>query len=332
MDMGTNFNAGSTSANLPVIIQDLLKNSSDYDFTAAVNVLHAWLEKQNLPTNWLNLKYSAHLSLAFPSADVKSIVSTNGVEFKLFANFLAIYGSTSPLPNYYTEALFEDVHQDNTAVRDFLDLFQHRLYEIYYEFYLSFQLNAQSEKSRHYREKIYALAGVSALGIHSDVPCHQQLRYAGLLARKHRTYQGLCTLLSDFVGACVVIEPFVLLQRPLATEQYVLLGQQNCTLGENSHIGQSYQSARNNLQLNFTQLKLESFKQLLPRQPLSLALIDLIKTYILKPMHIRVCLQLEGSEHNPASLNDTQPSILGQDAWLGAGTMSNTLNLSYQLC
>ena len=332
MDMGTNPNAGHPPANLPLAIQDLLNNPSDYDFTAAVNLLHCWLKSQNLPTGWLNLKYSAHLSLAFPSADIKTIESINGQEFKLFANFLAIYGSTSPLPNYYTEALFEDIHEDNSAVRDFLDLFQHRLYEIYYEFYLSFQLNNDSEKSRNYCHKIYALAGLGTLGIHSKIPQQQQLRYAALLARKHRTYQGLCTLLSDFIGAPVAIEPFILLQRPIPVEQHVLLGQQNCVLGENMHIGQSYESARNNLQLCLTPLKLETFKRLLPQQSLSLAVMELIKTYILKPMHIRMHLQLEGSEHTPATLNGTNPSILGQDAWLGVTDTNAPITLSYQLC
>jgi len=332
MDMGTNPNAGHPPANLPLVLQDLLKNPSDFDFTAAVNLLHGWLKKQNLPTSWLNLKYSAYLSLAFPNADIKAIESNNDQEFKVFGNFLAIYGSTSPLPNYYTEALFDDVHEDNSAARDFLDLFQHRLYEIYYEFYLSYQLHDESEKSRQYLQKIYALAGIGAIGIHSKIPQHQQLRYANILSRKHRTYQGLSTLLTDFIGAPVAIEPFVLLQRPIPVEQYVSLGQLNSVLGETMHIGQSYESARNNLQLCLTQLKLETFKRLLPGQTLSLAIMELIKTYILKPMHIRLRLQLDGSEHTPANLDYTNPSILGQDAWLGVTDISDTLTLSYQLC
>ena len=170
MDMGTDVNPNHPPANLPVIIQDLLNNPASYDFTAAIRLLHAWLKKQNLPTNWLNLKFSAHLSLAFPNADLTRVQSSDGQHFKVFANFLAIYGSTSPLPNYYTEALFEDASLDNSAARDFLDLFQHRLYEVYYEFYLSFQLNSPAQKSQLYLKKLYALAGLGCLGIQSAIP------------------------------------------------------------------------------------------------------------------------------------------------------------------
>lgn len=296
------------------LIEDVIQHASQYDFIAATRLLHAWLNVQHQPSTWPNLKFSAHLSLAFPNADIHEIQSDDGQHFRVIANFLAIYGSTSPLPNYYTEDLLQEAQQENFIARDFLDVFQQRLYESYYDYHIGIHLNTQNPASHRYLEKIYGLAGLGTPAIQASIAPHKLLCYASLLASKHRTYEGLAHLLSDYTHSTVVIEPFTPWSQELPPEQYALLGEQNCQLGEDCHLGQSYTSHRNHLCIRFEDLTETTFTQLLPKQALALTVKELIQLYMLSCLSVRIDLRYcpQWTEHPPAPV-----PVLGQSAWLG---------------
>lgn len=286
-------------------------------------MLRVWLQQQNLPTTWPQLKFSAHLSLAFINADLQTVARNEQQQFEISANFLAIYGTASPLPNYYTEELLESMNQDNPVLRDFLNIFQQRLYESYFEYYSSIELNSATDKSRYYLQKLFAVSGLGNASINAKLSPDKLLCYAGLLSSKHRTYTGLAHLLGDYCEATVEIEPYYLMSRSIPAEQHVFLGQKNCCLGGDSHIGQSYLSARNNLNIRFKQLNQNTFLQLLPGKALALDVKELIRMYVLQSLHVR--LELHGQFE---SLSDaTVMPVLGEDAWLGQANMDR--NIAY---
>lgn len=284
-------------------------------------MLRAWLQQQHLPTTSPQLKFLAHLSLAFINADLQTVARNEQQQFEISANFLAIYGTSSPLPNYYTEELLESMNQDNPVPRGFLNLFQQRLYESYFEYYSSIELNGATDESRHYLQKLFAVAGLGNTSMNAKLSPNKLLCYAGLLSSKHRTYAGLAHLLGDYCGAVVEIEPYYLMSRSIPIEQHAFLGQKNCCLGEDSHIGQSYLSSRNNLNIRFKQLNRHTFLQLLPGKALAVDVKELIRVYVLQSLHVR--LELQGQFE---SLSDaTVAPILGEDAWLGQATMDRTI-------
>lgn len=314
MDMGTLIDSHdpSPSSSSP-LIADLIKHAPLYDFIAAIRLLRAWLNQQHLPIVWPQLKFSAHLSLAFVNSDIQKVECDERQQFNIIANFLAIYGTSSPLPNYYTEEILDNMNQDNPITRDFLNLFQQRLYESYFEYYNSIELNGITDSSRNYLQKLYAVAGLGNADIHANLPPEKLLCYAGLLSSKNRTYQGLAHLLGDYCGATVEIDAYHLMTHTIPPEQHVYLGQKNCRLGEDSHIGQSYVSARNNLNIRFSQLSRDTFMQLLPGKPLALEVKELIRMYVLQSLHVR--LELHGQFESVC--DDSLAPILGEEAWLG---------------
>lgn len=309
--MGTLVTSHDPSQRSP-LVDDLIEHPQHYDFIAAIRLLRAWLSQQDLPVTCPQLRFSAHLSLAFVNSDIHT-VERNQQQFNIIANFLAIYGTSSPLPNYYTEELLENMNQDNPVTRDFLNLFQQRIYESYYEYNASIDLNGATDCSRIYLRKLFAVAGLGNADIHANLPPDKLLCYAGLLSSKNRTYEGLAHLLGDYCGVSVEIEPYYVMSRAIPVEQHVFLGQKNCHLGENSHIGQRYLSARNNLNIRFKPLNRNTFLQLLPGKPLALDVKELIRMYVFQNVHIR--LELHGQCE---ALNDeTLLPVLGEDAWLG---------------
>ncbi len=330
--MGTKLTENtSTTQKIPAIIVDLLENASRYDFIAAVKLIRVWLLSQQLPITWPQVKCVAHLSLAFSTAEIQAITRSNDNHFIIYANFLTIYGTASPLPNYYTEYLFSSINQDNPVVREFLDLFQHRLYEKYFELHQSVQLTTNTDASNHYTQQIYSLAGLGNQSLIPTIPQNRLLRYAGLLSCKLRTYSNLLKLLSDYAHVSLEIEPYFRIKRAIATQQYALLGQKNCSLGDDCHLGQSYYSMKNSIKIYFLNLSIEQFKNLLPGQRLSQEVSELIKLYVLQTINVHVELQLHPASTQQSGLCHDSQTRLGMNSWLGQSRKVSPLNLAYQL-
>ena len=78
-------------------------------------------------------------SLAFPGGDVSALSRdpTTAI-WRLDACFLGIYGSDSPLPAFFTEELVT-AQREPDPVRDFLDLFNHRLLELTWSIWVKYR-------------------------------------------------------------------------------------------------------------------------------------------------------------------------------------------------
>ncbi|MFO8111269.1 MAG: type VI secretion system baseplate subunit TssG [Desulfosalsimonadaceae bacterium] len=69
------------------------------------------------------------MSLAFPPADIDRIQEMDLQEhsgYEITANFLGLYGISSPLPTFYTEELMHEAAEDESVCRDFIDVINQR--------------------------------------------------------------------------------------------------------------------------------------------------------------------------------------------------------------
>src|SRR5919108_3991821 len=100
------------------------------------------------------------LSLAFPAADIAGI-EKRGEGYLVTARFLGLYGPASPLPTFYTEELLDEAAADACATREFLDIVNHRLYNLFFacaaKYRLFYQV-AEGER-REGIERLFCLAG-----------------------------------------------------------------------------------------------------------------------------------------------------------------------------
>lgn len=87
-----------------------------------------------------NLRFRASASLAFAPSDVESVEEVTlqpdpweppQTRVQVTVNFLGLYGPASPMPNHVTEEILQS-GSDGDQVRDFLDLFHHRLISFVY--------------------------------------------------------------------------------------------------------------------------------------------------------------------------------------------------------
>jgi type VI secretion system protein ImpH len=139
-------------------------------------------------------------SLVFPPSDIDE---KNGV-FRLALTFMGLVGVSSPLPLYFSEYVAR--HEDNARpLLDFLDLFNHRCYTLFYRAWKKYRVvNAFSKKTADpLTRRVAQLAGMDPDRM-KDPAQMRLLAYTGLLAGKCRGKSGLTSMISDFYNGLPV--------------------------------------------------------------------------------------------------------------------------------
>lgn len=102
----------------------LLEETHRFDFYQAVRLLNVASSQP--------VRFRSSTSMAFPSTDVASL-RYDGETPELTVNFLGLAGAHGPLPDAFTELLRDRLREGDPALRDFLDIFNHRLVSLMYE-------------------------------------------------------------------------------------------------------------------------------------------------------------------------------------------------------
>ena len=73
-------------------------------------------------------------SLAFPAAEIQrlELPEDDAGQPRMDVNFLGLTGPQGVLPIYYTQLIAERARLRDTAIRDFLDIFNHRMISLFY--------------------------------------------------------------------------------------------------------------------------------------------------------------------------------------------------------
>ncbi len=254
------------------------------------------------------------LSLAFPVADIESAgwredAATPRGQLHLTTTFLGLYGSDSPLPTHFTEALLPE-QPDDELVRGFLDLFHHRLLSLLfrvwekYRYYVTLRPTADDPIS-------FALRGLSGVATTDTlerlgVPPLRLFRYAGLLNQRPRSAVGLEGLLSDYFGGapCAVIS-CVGRWLPLSPGQQNRLGRANCGLGAEpapGHppgvllLGERKHDRSGKFRIRIGPVGLREFEQFIPGQPGAEELRRIVSYFLSDPLLFEVEVILRGEE------------------------------------
>ena len=197
---------------MPGLVRTLHKRAHDFGFFQVVSLLeeyHRWRGDSRDPVGDGTIAFRAHPSTAFPSSEVASC-STAGGRSELHLAFMGLLGSSSPLPEYFSEhaARYE---WDGGPLRAFLDMFSSRIYALYYTAW-----------RRHSRTE--------ALG-----PALLALQRPGAVAP--RNAEGLAELVSGLCdGAPVRVEEFV--PCPVEVHDRQAVGSR-AKLGDNATVGRS---------------------------------------------------------------------------------------------
>ncbi|MFT6895908.1 MAG: type VI secretion system protein ImpH [Paraglaciecola sp.] len=318
------------------VIQELQSHPQRYTFFQAVDLLESYMQGQQTqsdivdvgffgPTAFESMRFRPHASLGFPSADLKKIdllTTPQGSKFRMEVNFMGLYGTTSPLPAFYTESIIGDSENESNR-RDFLDVFHHRAISLVYRVSGKYLLTNRIKPGLkdEVSNWLFSLIGFRGLMELEQLPLkrpNRLLANLGLLATQNRSAAMVAKIISHYFGGIAVnIEEFIERNVDISPQQRSYLGRSNTTLGEDLTIGASLKDRAGKFRLWLGPLEFSRFSDFLPSRDEFEELVCLTRYLLQDPLAFDVGLVLD-SQHTPQlNLRADNPCQLGWSAWLG---------------
>lgn len=255
-------------------------------------------------------------SLALRSTDVSAATERGDGRWVVTTAFLGLTGAISPLPLYLCEAV---LNADSARLRDFYDLFHHRLLSLFYRRVVrdrwahSFQRNAGDRWSR----RILALAGLDSPN--SRIPAPVRLRLVALRLGHRGTLRGLelglqAVLGEALGGAAVSVTPFVVESVEIDRGQRLRLGASR--LGDGAMIGARMRCASSKVSIRVGPLTATSYRRLLPGGDLLALVNDAFELLVDERLDYSLELVLPAGSAPPFRLGASPPAALGRTTWL----------------
>lgn len=160
------------------------------------------------------VRFGSHSSLSFPASEIQSLDWPEHRERspRMAVNFMGLTGPLGVLPLYYTELVMSRLRAGDKALRDFLDVFNHRMISFFYRAWEKYRFAVSYERDERDRftEYLKDFIGLGTAGLEDrqPLPDSSLLYYAGLLAQRPRSAAALKQLLSDYFDVAVEIEQF----------------------------------------------------------------------------------------------------------------------------
>ncbi|MBI3329157.1 MAG: type VI secretion system baseplate subunit TssG [Nitrospinae bacterium] len=270
------------------------------------------------------VRFKSNVSMEFPASDVAEVTppSDAGKPPGMTVNFLGLAGVHGPLPLPVTELLLERVSRKDTAFRDFLDIFNHRLVSLLYRVRkqhhlgLAFTPPAQNHVARY----LFSLLGMGTEGLQGRMQVKDRalLFYTGLLLQQPRSMLGLESLLADYFHVPVKGHQFCGQWYPLEEDQVMSIGTsgRNQRLGNGAVIGNRIWDQQGRFELWLGPLTLKAFLDVLPIGRGFRPLCELTRFYVGQEFDFDVHLTLKAAEVPESRLSVVNGPRLGWTSWL----------------
>ena len=278
------------------------------------------------PASEERIRLRSDTSLTFASCDISELSHhkyADGIERVRVTNaFMGLYGSTSPLPTYYVEQMAQVDYQGGPhPIREFFDVFHHRLLSLVYRTWTKYRFSVMYRKrgTDPFTRRMFCAVGVDGFRDGDGaLDRFLHLRYAPLLASKSRSARGLQVVLNDLFGSMgVTIEQFVghwtLIEKPNRNK----LGVMNHQLGESLTIGRYVYDGTGRFTIVLGPLGYDEYLSFLPgghRRPL---MRGVVATFTRGQQDVMLELHVKTDAAPRFQLGAPRSATLKRTAWLG---------------
>ena len=275
------------------------------------------------------VKILPNQDLSFAPADIeKTVVSTTGengeVKWTLYENFLGLYGPNAAMPMYIAEMIAQ-CPSDEDALRDFLDIFNHRVLSLYYRAWKKHNLGASvsSDGDDAFTKILYAMVGwdYSSPSANWRIDPLRLLRYAGSLGAASRPASALENMISDYFQLDDVdVIQFVPRRYVIPESQISRLSNADDggRLGESFVLGDTITDISGQFKIRLGALSMAQFLSFHPGEPLYEELVFLTNMYVKHQLGFCIELVLRPNQGGSLKLSSIDPiGVLGRSAWLG---------------
>jgi type VI secretion system protein ImpH len=242
--------------------------------------------------------------------------------------FMGLTGPMGVLPRYYTELLLDRIRQKDYALRDFFDLFNHRLISLFFRAWEKHRCVIGFESARvwgtedRFATDLFALMGLGTKGLQEQLKLDTRalLRYTGLLMAKRHSAEALQHCLADYFDVPVSIEQFIGQWHDLADGDRSRLsgGEGNNRLGQTAVAGTRVWDQQAKFKVRLGPLDYQTFEGLLPSGRAFPVLVQLTRLFAGVELDFDLNLVLKAEEVPSCRLARTSGYApqLGWTTWL----------------
>jgi type VI secretion system protein ImpH len=276
------------------------------------------------------VRLRAAMDLAFPAAEIDSL-RDDGARPELGVTFLGLNGVSGVLPAHYSQLVLRAHRSRNTALRDFLDMFNHRALSFFARALQKYRLPLAYERASD-REPdaisgaLFALIGMRepALRQRQAIADDVLVFYSGHFAHRPRTANALAGLLTDHFGVPIEIAQFQgrWLHLPLCEQTRLGGNTENSgsyvQLGVTALVGSRTWDVQGSFRVRIGPLNYAEFQSFMPGRPQLAKLQALTRSYVGPTLRFDVQLTLQGIEVPRLALcaDEKVGAKLGANAWL----------------
>jgi type VI secretion system protein ImpH len=299
------------------------------------------------------VRFRALAALGFPSAAIHEIRPAaappegrpsgpaQAAPPEMIVTLMGLTGPMGILPRHYTAQLISRIRNKDYALRDFLDLFHHRLISLFcraaakYHFDLGYEQNALGGDGREDRftQCLYCLVGLGTDRLRSRVRFDDEafLFYAGQFAHWPRAAVSLQRILGDYFALPAAILQFQGQWLHLSAEDLSELASPRCPAGRNNRlgstviVGERVWDVQSRFRVRLGPLGYDDFRQFLPASPSLELLGQMVRCYVGPQFDFDVQLVLKAAEVPGCVLGGAgpAPARLGWNTWVRSGPLTH---------
>jgi type VI secretion system protein ImpH len=303
------------------------------------------------------VRFRAHVSLTFPPSQIVQLTppGARAVAPEMTVSFLGLTGPSGVLPRHYTELLMrlarEGKGPERTALRDWLDLFNHRLISLFYRAWRKYRLPVAYERAEWDRDEpdafTRALLAFVGLGMpslrrrlrvaHWEVGAERAgervlarvddlavVHFSGLITQRPRSASALEGILQDYFGLPVKVRQFHGQWLQLDRANQSSLGAGNNVLGESLVAGERVWDVQGKIRLRVGPLGYGQFTEFIPERSATaerkalFLLVHLVRLFVGPELGFDVQLVLRAQDVPECRLSDDEENgpRLGWNTWV----------------
>lgn len=310
------------------VSQGLLEEGHRFTFFQAVRLLEQMYPQrtpvgEDVDPRREVVHFHSRIKMEFAAGDVHSLEAPEDPQapLQMGINFMGLAGHNGPLPPSLTELMSERVFRRDTAMRDFLDIFNHRLISLFYRARKKYR-PALDHRPPDQGRVARCLMAFMGLGTEGLIDRHRfgdrsLLPYAGFFLGS-RSMVGLERFLGSYFDVPTRIEPFQGDWQPLDASQWTHIGLtgQNQVLGDGALLGTQVWDQQGGFEVHCGPLNLKQFLDLVPTGQGHGVLCDQIAFYVGDELDFRIRLTLQRDEVPELRLGQAMDARLGWSARL----------------
>lgn len=303
------------------VLFELFDTVWEFDFPQAVRILQSDTpERRKIGDNdnpsLDPLYFRAHIDFNAPSSELKSLKpSASGhASPTLTVTFLGIAGIQGALPDVYSEIIIDRTRRHDFGIRDFLDIFNHRIITLWFKLYSHVYpgLRDLPLSSTAIGKSMLDLSGGEYLESGPKL-----MPFGPILWQKPKSLIGLESIIQNYFRVPCTIRAFEGKWNRIQPFDQTRLGLVHHELGASAILGKMVYDQAQGLRFILGPLTYAQFKDFLPSQKKTSGygmLREIIHAYFETPIYFKIELILKKEEVPTVQLNGKY--ALGLNTWL----------------